>query len=423
LVSLTVAEPNHTFDIDGEILAVIFDDPTAPANNSIILMYGAQSNAGDSFNANLANPVDLTNASFTATMGIGDSFGFQPANQFSTIAINGTQITSSAGGQDDCVVKYDAAPDFSACQDGALITVGGLGDSAANPPDPNADDSTCGSPAAPRCDDELYDLKPFLNNGDTSIQVDTLNASNNDNIFFAALDLTATSAIVGEGVLLSPDTATNPVGASHTVTATVSDANGSPVANQLVSFNVVSGPNSGVNGSASTNASGQATFTYSSAVAGTDTIQASFTNANTQTFTSNQVTKTWTSATNAGGAFVIGDGSAGAPTVGRNVNFWGAQWAKSNTFTCGGAPAAMKGFADRVQSLNCGSTFVTRPGNSANPPARLPSSIQVIVTSKVTKSGSSITGNIAHIVNVQVNPGYGPNPGHRGTGTITGVVC
>src|SRR5207245_6229816 len=90
LVSLTVAEPNNSADIDGEILAVIFNDPTAPANNSIILMYGAQSTAGDSFQINLADPIDLTNPSFTATMGIGDSFGFQPAGQFSTIAVNGT---------------------------------------------------------------------------------------------------------------------------------------------------------------------------------------------------------------------------------------------------------------------------------------------------------------------------------------------
>jgi hypothetical protein len=35
-----------------------------------------------------------------------------------------------------------------------------------------------------------------------------------------------------------------------------------------------------------------------------------------------------------------------------------------------------------------------------------------------TRAGSAITGKIAHIVVVQTNPGYQPNPGHPGTGTI-----
>ena len=301
LVPITAAEPNNTADIDGEVLAVVFNDPTAPANNSIILLYGAQYTAGDTFNINLGTPIDLSNPDLSVSMGIGDSYSYQPAGQYSTIDVNGQLMTSSAGGQDDCDQKYQATPDWTQCGNGALLTVGGIGDSTANPPDPSATDETCGPadtpptdvPAAPRCDDELYNLLPFVHTGDTSIQVDTDNPSSDDNIFFASLDLTATSAIVGQGVILSPASATNPVGAPHTLTAKVVDDSGDPVSGQLVNFKITAGPNAGMTGSGTTNASGDATWTYTSTVTGTDTIEASFTNSDGVTFTSNDVTKTW----------------------------------------------------------------------------------------------------------------------------------
>jgi hypothetical protein len=47
----------------------------------------------------------------------------------------------------------------------------------------------------------------------------------------------------------------------------------------------------------------------------------------------------------------------------------------------------------------------------------------VAVSSSVTKSGSTITGNITHLVIVQTNPGYAPNPGHAGIGTIVAQLC
>jgi hypothetical protein len=47
----------------------------------------------------------------------------------------------------------------------------------------------------------------------------------------------------------------------------------------------------------------------------------------------------------------------------------------------------------------------------------------VIVTGSVHKSGSTISGTIEHIVVVKTNAGYGPNPGHAGTGKVTRVVC
>jgi uncharacterized repeat protein (TIGR01451 family) len=123
------------------------------------------------------------------------------------------------------------------------------------------------------------------------------------------------------------------------------------------------------------------------------------------------------------GAFVIGDRSAGSPTVGNTVYFWGSQWAKKNSLSGGTAPTAMKGFGDSPTSVTCGSRWETRPGNSSAPPTTLPGQINVIVSTKVQQSGSTISGTIEHIVVVEVAPGYGPDPGHAGIGKIVGVIC
>lgn len=71
---------------------------------------------------------------------------------------------------------------------------------------------------------------------------------------------------------LAPATATNPVGTPHTVTATVRNEQGDLIPDQVVGF-AVSGANS-AGGSATTGADGQATFTYTGAVPGQDTITA-----------------------------------------------------------------------------------------------------------------------------------------------------
>jgi hypothetical protein len=118
-----------------------------------------------------------------------------------------------------------------------------------------------------------------------------------------------------------------------------------------------------------------------------------------------------------GGSFVVGDGSASGA-----VTFWGAQWAKLNSLSLGAAPDAFKGFT--ASAAVCGGTWTTGPGNSPAPPAGpLPSYIAVIVASKATKSGSTITGTRAHVVVVKTNGGYDGNPGHAGTGTVVATIC
>jgi len=46
-----------------------------------------------------------------------------------------------------------------------------------------------------------------------------------------------------------------------------------------------------------------------------------------------------------------------------------------------------------------------------------------LVSSNITESGSTIAGNQVKIVVVRTNPGYGPNLGADGTGTIVATYC
>jgi hypothetical protein len=123
----------------------------------------------------------------------------------------------------------------------------------------------------------------------------------------------------------------------------------------------------------------------------------------------------------AAGNFVIGDGNA---VAGAHVTFWGAQWWKSNSLSGGGAPPSFKGFANTVGEPLCGTPWSTDPGNSSGPPeAPLPELIDVIVASEVTKAGPVISGNAPGVALVRTDPGYQPDPGHPGTGTVVEILC
>jgi hypothetical protein len=190
---------NPNFFIDGEALAIVYSNP-AEKLRTIALLDGAAQTTGDTaifnFNSSLGNP---NAAGFEAIMSLGIGFGYQtPGNlsQHSNVDVNGMRLTSSAGGQDDGLLsngqKPTTAAQFSSIGNGGLITIGGYGDSPANPADPfyganGSDPLGLGA----RADDELYDLRPFLKAGDTGIVINTLNPSNDDNIFFTGLNITA----------------------------------------------------------------------------------------------------------------------------------------------------------------------------------------------------------------------------------------
>jgi hypothetical protein len=124
-------------------------------------------------------------------------------------------------------------------------------------------------------------------------------------------------------------------------------------------------------------------------------------------------------ANSPGGSFVVGDDSAT-----NSVTFWGAQWSSVNHLSGGPAPASFKGFEDNPVAPRCGSIWSTDPGNSTPPPpGPLPSYLAVIVASKISQSGSSISGDTVHVIVVKTDPGYQPDPGHRGTGTVVATIC
>ena len=282
-VTLTIGEGGNTTSIDGSALTVIFDDPNETTTNTVVITFGGQALAGDTFAITLAEPYDSASQSITMSLAIGFGYQVGGGNQFSIVEVNGNRVTSSAGGQDDCV----SAPNWNACPNGTLYTVGGLGDDPANPTDPDA------GPSDPRTDDELYTLDPFIANGATNITVFSQNPSNDDIVHQAVFIIRGSAAIVGEGILLTPTDATNPINTNHTLTARIQDTLGNPVSGRDVDFEVIAGPNTGLTGSDVTDGGGEATFTYSSALVGTDVIVARFTNSQQVLVTSNQATKTW----------------------------------------------------------------------------------------------------------------------------------
>jgi hypothetical protein len=102
--------------------------------------------------------------------------------------------------------------------------------------------------------------------------------------------------VVGEAITLSPLLATNNVGTTHTVTATVQNTNGVPIQGRSVTIRVKSGPHAGQSATGNTNASGQFAFTYTGTIAGTDSLIGRMINSNGQPDSSNVVRKIWVSS-------------------------------------------------------------------------------------------------------------------------------
>ncbi len=117
---------------------------------------------------------------------------------------------------------------------------------------------------------------------------------------------------------------------------------------------------------------------------------------------------------------MIGDGNT---SVGSVVTFWGAEWWKDNSLSLGEAPPAFNGFADTpCTTATCG-PFTTRTRDHSAPPAGpLPPVMLALVTSSVTQSGPTISGNVVGIAVIETDPGYEPDPGRAGTGTVLGFI-
>lgn len=173
---------DHT-SLDGLALVVIYENASLPYQ-TIAVLDGGASQTGDTATFNLLEPLDKSSPDFTATMALGIGFSFQGdygpthqcnTSQASTIEVNGQLISDCAGHYDDGNMG-----------NGALITVGGVGDDLATPQ------------TQPGIDDELYDIAPFLATGDTSVSVSSANPSQDDNLFLAIIGITAEAAVTTE---------------------------------------------------------------------------------------------------------------------------------------------------------------------------------------------------------------------------------
>jgi Bacterial Ig-like domain (group 3) len=130
------------------------------------------------------------------------------------------------------------------------------------------------------------------------------------------------------------------------------------------------------------------------------------------------------------GAFVLGNTTVATATPNTTVSWWSDTWWLQNRLSGGIAPDSFKGFAAKVTTLPtttpanaCGTTFVTRAGNSPPPTSGVPTYMGVIVASSVTKAGANVNGVWGRIVVVKTDPGYAPSPGHPGTGKIVATFC
>ena len=174
--------------IEGTALIVIWNDPAIDVS-TIILAFGNSNPEGDNFS--LAFDALTSPQLEDLQMSIGDTFSYQTPSdsisdsQASAITVNGQALADAAGGFDDCYVDGQGADPILHwdCEDGALISVGGVGDATTNPTLPVSD------PIGEQPDDELYSLSPFVQVGSTSIEVQTRNPSSDDNVFFAAFNL------------------------------------------------------------------------------------------------------------------------------------------------------------------------------------------------------------------------------------------
>jgi len=173
----STASPDN---VEGTSLTVIFSNPALPVRSIAVLDGGLTGPTAQTTTLSLVDPIDKSNPDFVAQMALGIQFGFQLGNplQFSTIDVNGTRLTSSAGNFNDGIGE-----------NGALITVGGVGDSTTNPSDPLANNDTS--------DDELYNLTPLVTDGATQVRLDTANPSNDDSIFLVVLMLSGRANVSG----------------------------------------------------------------------------------------------------------------------------------------------------------------------------------------------------------------------------------
>lgn len=158
---------------DGEVLVVAYRNSSTTGGTAIIIDGGLPT-TGSINHFELAAPY----TGGDAIMSLASSYSYGDG-QFTTVDVTTNsndirRLTNAAGGNDDGDFFEGGS---------ALITAGGVGDSPLNPADPHVTGASY--------DDELYNLAlgnsdnpiPFLQHGDTVIDLTTVNPSHDDNVF------------------------------------------------------------------------------------------------------------------------------------------------------------------------------------------------------------------------------------------------
>lgn len=179
--------------LNGVALVVVYSNKNLP-DRSISIFDGGLGFGPETTVLTFGRPFKKVPPAFQATLALGIQHGYQGGagvvagthecgtdiGQYSIVDVNGQRLTSCAGNYDD---------GFG--QDGALVTVGGAGDSTDLPADPL---QTAGNGATPRVlDDELYDITSFVQDGDPALTLTTTNPSHDDSVFLAVLMVTGTA--------------------------------------------------------------------------------------------------------------------------------------------------------------------------------------------------------------------------------------
>lgn len=261
----------------------------------------------------------------------------------------------------------------------------------------------------------------------------TAAASFSGNADYNAATATAPFTVRKEETAISETVSLPPVavGQSVTLAATLTDAadhtegesTAAPIAGESVTLTLGSQSCSGTTGADGT---ANCTINAVNQPTGYQSVSASFAGDASYLPSTANARQALVYAGLSSGAFTLGDQTAAsAVTSGATVTFWGAQWSSLNNLSGGSAPHAFKGFAASLSSTPpvCGGNWTAGPGDSADPPSNVPTYMAVVVPSTVTKSGHTIAGDIAHIVIVKTNRGYGPDPGQPGTGSVVATVC
>jgi hypothetical protein len=164
---------------DGEALVVVYELASL-GESTVGILDGFALVNGDTTAINFGTPLNPAAPGFFAEMSLGigfsyDGTGCTDSGQTSTVTVNSTLITQNAGCNDDSADAFPA--------NGNLFTMGGF------------DDAFSGLLPATANDHERYNLVPFVALGDTSISVQTANASEDDNIFLAVFRVSGRAGI------------------------------------------------------------------------------------------------------------------------------------------------------------------------------------------------------------------------------------